>query len=87
MSNQRAIMALRKQAMEALRESTTMFDVAFSLLEQGNREEAVRLQNEARAKRNDSVWLMAKANALELAASGNVSSWHYEANRSVTLPH
>jgi hypothetical protein len=51
--------------MEVLRESSTMFAVASNLLEQGNREEAKRLQLEARAKRDASVLLMAKANALE----------------------
>jgi hypothetical protein len=56
--------------MEVLRESSTMFTVASNLLEQGNREEAKRLQFEARAKRDASVLLMAKANALENASAG-----------------
>jgi hypothetical protein len=45
-----------------------MLTVAGNLLEQGNREEAKRLQNEARAKRDASVLMMAKANALEKAS-------------------
>src|SRR5882762_10115705 len=64
MSNERS-MPLREQAMEALQESTTLLKVAHNLMEQGNRREAQRLQDEARNKRNVSVLLMAKANALE----------------------
>jgi hypothetical protein len=58
-------MPLRERAMETLKESTTMLKVARNLLEQGNREEAARLQREARAKRDASVLLMTKANELE----------------------
>ena len=58
-------MPLRQQARQALQESTTMLMVASNLLEQGNREEARRLQREARAKRDASMLLMAKANELE----------------------
>ena len=57
-------MPLLEQAMEALQESTTMLKVANNLLEQGNNEEAERLHQVARNKRNVSVLLMAKANAL-----------------------
>jgi hypothetical protein len=39
--------------------------VAGKLLDQGNVEEAKRLRDQARAQRNISVWLMAKANTLE----------------------
>ena len=56
---------LRQQAMEALERSTTMLKVAGKLLDQGNVEEATRLRDQARAQRNVSVWLMAKANTLE----------------------
>jgi len=59
---------LRKEAVEALQKSTTLFKQAFILLKQGRRDAANKLQNEARAKRNDSVWLMAKANELEKAS-------------------
>ena len=52
--------------MEALQESTTMLEVACNLMEQGNRKEAERLHKAARTKRNVSVLLMAKANALEI---------------------
>ena len=65
MSSQWAASALREQAMEALQASTLMLEVASNLLDAGNREEAVRLKEEARAKRNVSVWLMSKANTLE----------------------
>jgi hypothetical protein len=56
---------LREQAMDELQQSTTMLKVAGKLLDQGNVEEATRLRDEARAHRNISVWLMAKANSLE----------------------
>lgn len=56
---------LREKAMEALQRSTTMLKVAGNLLDQGNVEEATRLRDQARAQRNISVWLMAKANTLE----------------------
>jgi uncharacterized membrane protein YccC len=63
-----SVVPLRKEAVEALQKSTTMFKQAFILLNQGRREAAKKLQNEARAKRNDSVWLMAKANELDRAS-------------------
>jgi hypothetical protein len=63
--NYQQSMPLRERAMEALKESTTMLKVARNLMEQGNREEARRLQNEARSKRDASVLLMTKANELE----------------------
>ncbi len=53
--------------MEALQQSTTMLEVASNLLDAGNREEAIRLKDEARVKRNVSVWLMSEANTLESA--------------------
>ena len=56
---------LRENAIEALQRSTTMLKVAGKLLDQGNVEEAKRLRDQARAQRNISVWLMAKANTLE----------------------
>jgi len=65
MKNNKEPMPLREQAMEALQESTTMLQVANDLLEQGNIKEAERLHNAARTKRNVSVLLMAKANAME----------------------
>lgn len=65
MSSQRSVSTLREQAMEALQTSTVMLEVASNLLDAGNREEAIRLKEEARAKRNVSVWLMSKANTLE----------------------
>ena len=61
---------LREKAMEALHRSTTMLKVAGKLLDQGNVEEATRLRDQARAQRNISVWLMAKANTLETFDSG-----------------
>ena len=70
MSSQQSVSGLREQAMEALQASTTMLEVASNLLDAGNREEAVRLKEEARAKRNVSVWLMSKANTLENSGRG-----------------
>jgi ribosome maturation protein Sdo1 len=81
MTNQRS-RPLREQAMEALRESTTMLEVARNLLKQGNRTEAQRLQWEARNKRNVSVLLMAKANALDNATPGRMPSHYHELNIS-----
>ena len=70
--------------MEALRESTTMLEVACNLLEQGNREEAKRLQNEARLKRHVSVLLMAKASELENASGKEKTSQYHEFNSSMS---
>ena len=61
---------LLEKAMEALKRSTTMLKVAGNLLDQGNVEEAKRLRDQARAQRNISVWLMAKANTLEAFEPG-----------------
>jgi hypothetical protein len=67
MSSELSVTRLQEKAMEALKESKTMLEVASNLLDVGNREEASRLKDEARAKRNVSVWLMSKANTLENA--------------------
>ena len=75
-------MPLREQAMEALQESTTLLKVACNLLEQGNRKEAKRLQDEARNKRNISVLLMAKANALENESEDKLASRYHEGKSS-----
>ena len=74
------LMPLREQAIQALQESTTMLEVACNLMEQGNRKEADRLHNAARTKRNVSVWLMAKANALESESDGKMPSHYYESD-------
>ena len=77
MHNQQS-MPLREQAMEALQESTTMLEVASNLLDQGNRIEAERLHKAARNKRNVSVLLMAKANALENESGARAHSRYYD---------
>jgi primosomal protein N' len=82
MGSKVSIPALREQAMEALEESTKMLEVASNLLDQGNKEEAIRLTDEARAKRNVSVWLMSKANALEINSSQEARPRHYETHGS-----
>ena len=56
---------LRKKAVEAVNESTEMLKQAFALLNSGNLQRAEELQKAARAKRNNSVWLMREANKLE----------------------
>ena len=77
MNSQRSVTALREQALEELYQSTTMLEVASNLLDQGNRDEAARLSEEARLKRNVSVWLMSKANTLESQRPEHYSSsWH-----------
>jgi len=86
MSKQKLILELQKKAIKALQDSTNMLNVSFTLIEQGNHEEARRLQNEARAKRNDSVWLMSKANALETISVGNRSDSRTDP-RSLTRTH
>ncbi len=79
--NNQQLMPLREQAIEALQESTTMLEVACSLLEQGNRKESERLHKAARTKRSVSVLLMAKANALE-NASRKIPPDYYEDDSS-----
>jgi hypothetical protein len=76
MSDWGSISQLREHAIEALEESTTMLQVACKLLEQGNVEEAGRLRDEARYRRNVSVSLMAKANTLEGTPRNRVASIH-----------
>ena len=56
---------LRKTAIETVHESTEMLKQAFALFKAGRPQQAEKLQKEARAKRNDSVWLMHKANRLD----------------------
>jgi hypothetical protein len=73
---------LRERAVAALQQSTTLLKHGLSLLKQGRGEAARKLLSEARAKRNDSVWLMAKANELDKASGGGVSSHHYPAPSS-----
>jgi hypothetical protein len=85
MISETSITSLREQAMEALKESTTMLEVASNLLDAGNQEEAVRLKEEARAKRNVSVWLMSEANTLENAKSKAVHSQLHQTRFNV--PH
>jgi len=74
---------LREQALEALQESMKMLEVACTLLEQGNKKEAKRLHKEARTKRNTSVLLMVKANALENTSRGKSASRPYDGKSSM----
>ena len=56
---------LRKRALEALKKSTRMLEVAVTLMKQGNRTEAERVRGYARSQRTISTLLMAEANQLE----------------------
>ena len=76
MSIEPSAATLREQAMEALQQSTTMLQVASNLLDAGNRDKAIRLKDEARAKRNVSVWLMSKASRLENANLRDIRFQH-----------
>ena len=51
--------------MDAVSESTEMLKQAFALLRSGNQQQAEQLQKAARAKRNESMWLMRKASRIE----------------------
>ena len=62
-------LALRERALSALEASTNMLTVAQNLLQQGNQREAVRLRNEARYKRNESILLMDQAREVEQRSS------------------
>ena len=59
---------LRERAIEALQKSTRMLEVAVRLLKQGNRTEAERVRQQARAQRTISALLMARANRLETSS-------------------
>ena len=65
---------LRERAVEALQKSTRMLEVAVRLLKQGNRIEAERVRQQARAQRTISALLMAKANRLETSSQ----SYHHQ---------
>ena len=67
--SQELTLGLREQAIDALRSSTTMLNVAVQLLKQGNSREADRLRQEARAKRNESKLLMARLEGLNRTGS------------------
>ena len=60
--NQR--LTLQHEALEALRQSTRTLEIAERLLNVGNIREAERLRDEAREKRNVSVWLMTQARGM-----------------------
>ena len=85
MFSRQPILTIRERAVRALEESTNILEKAFILLQQGRRAEADKMRSEARAKRNDSVWLMAKANELETSA--NNAPPPYERNPSHSLYH
>jgi hypothetical protein len=54
---------LGERAVDALQAYTMMLDVAVKLVKQGNLKEARRLRDEARAKRNESMRLVAQVHA------------------------
>lgn len=65
MNNSQISLLLRKKAVEAVIESTEMLKQALALLKAGNGQQAEGLQKAARAKRNNSVWLMRRATKIE----------------------
>ena len=56
---------LRRRAIATLQESTDLFDQASALFENGELENAAKVQELARSKRSESVWLMTAASKLE----------------------
>ena len=70
---------IRQEALSALEKSTKLFVIAENLLRQGNKSEAEWVTNEARAQRNISVWLMAKANKAN--PTDNTSGRHQDTYR------
>jgi ribosome maturation protein Sdo1 len=65
MDNSQVRLLLRKKAVEAVHESTDMLKQAFALIKSGNRQKAEELRKAAREKRDNSVWMMLKANKLD----------------------
>jgi hypothetical protein len=65
---------LQQQALDALQKSTKMYGVALNLMKQGNKAEADRVWNEARAQRTISTLLMTQANRMEpkVRTTGNL---------------
>ena len=62
--------AVRQLALNTLGESIKMFDVACTLIRQGNKKEAFRLWREARKQRTNSYRIVAEADMLERALRG-----------------
>lgn len=81
MNDKRSKATLRQRALESLEQSTKMLEVALKLFKQGNRTEAARIRDEARALRSVSVYLMNRANRVE--NSGNLlASGPFERSQS-----
>jgi hypothetical protein len=55
-----ARLRIQHKALEALQESTKTLEIAERLLNVGNIREAERLRDEARQKRDVSIWLMSQ---------------------------
>lgn len=62
--------AVRQLALNALGESIKMFEVACTLIRQGNKKEAFRLWTEARQQRTNSYRIVAEADLLEAVLRG-----------------
>jgi len=87
MDNQALISTLRRQAVATLEKSTKMFEQALCLREEGKKIEAEKLRTVARLKRNDSIWLMRKANKCEREASNPTSNpTRYPGLRETSTP-
>jgi hypothetical protein len=65
MANTEIGLLLRKRAVEAVHESTEMLKQALALRRSGNPEKAESLRKAAQTKRDNSVWLMRRANKLD----------------------
>lgn len=68
-SNSTLILELRKKAVATLHESGDLFERAFTLLKEGDLEQAEHMQELARAKLTEAAWLLYEASRLELEAS------------------
>jgi hypothetical protein len=73
MSNSALIAELRTRAVATLCESTELFEKSLSLLRAGDSEQAGNMQELARSKRDDSIWLMNEASRLEGEVSPETS--------------
>ena len=65
MSDYTLIKQLRQKALDTLEESSELFERAFVLLQNGHLQEAEKMKELARSRRNDSVLVMREANRLE----------------------
>jgi len=70
--NSLVVTALRKKAVITLQDSTELFEQAYTLLRDGQLEEAEELKEKAQSKRTESSWLITEANRLETREIGTI---------------